>query len=101
MKSPAGASYKSQAAPLADFMQTGSAADAFTPFFPFSAQEGQERADLAAEMRRQHDRIKFAVNTAEAKSQAEAKFMPRFVKLLDGFRSGYSLQDCLRLSKTV
>ena len=38
-------------------MQTGSAADAFTPFFPFSAQEVQERADLAAEMQHQHDRV--------------------------------------------
>ena len=38
-------------------MQSGAATNAFATSPPFSAQEGQGRADLAAEMQRQHDRL--------------------------------------------
>ena len=41
------------AALLSDFVQSGSATD-FTPFFPFSVQERQEREDLTEEMQRQY-----------------------------------------------
>ena len=51
------------AALLPDYTQRGSATDAFTPFFPFSVQGGQGRADLAAEMQHQHDRVEVYLRT--------------------------------------